>query len=64
MARSRLNSRAGWFETIHAPLPSAAACWLNRAVADDVVVDPQSHRGLFTELIRYVNFTRKEGKPP
>jgi len=29
----RLNSRAGWVETIHAPLPSAAAYWLNRADA-------------------------------
>jgi 2-keto-3-deoxy-galactonokinase len=29
----RVNSRAGWAETIHAPLPSAAASLLNRAVA-------------------------------
>src|SRR5262249_21663107 len=33
IARLRVNSRAGWVETIHAPLPSAAACWLYRAVA-------------------------------
>jgi hypothetical protein len=29
----RMNSRAGLHKTIHAPLPSVAACRLNRAVA-------------------------------
>src|ERR1700722_16149238 len=33
MAWLRWNSRRGWVETIHAPLPSAAASLLNRAVA-------------------------------
>src|SRR5580692_9397775 len=45
----RVNSRLAWVETIHAPLPSAAACWLNRAVA---ATAPLTSRAMNSDSIR------------
>jgi hypothetical protein len=39
----RVNSRLAWVETIHAPLPSAAAYWLNRALAMTVPLTSKGH---------------------
>ena len=42
----RANRAAGCVETIRAPLPSAAACWLQLGGGDDPLVDHQRHLGV------------------